>query len=236
VRNGALASLVVIAILAGAGAGYFIGAIGSTREVTTVYSYAQILDSQGMAYINGTVFDVAAVQLNDTSLSGSAVFLFRNVTFTNIPNTSNGTRWMEFSVLPVGSNRTPQDLKAYWWPPISFSRGDNEAFTSGMSPIVGVMMKPNDTAYVYLLVSNTGPVILSASTAWRIAETSPQFVSLVQGKNVTYSGAAESLTSIGANFLVTDSKGSEEIIVVALALGPGDIPTGTVDGVEVFPA
>ncbi len=88
----------------------------------------------------------------------------------------------------------------------------------------------------------TGLVIpaLSNSTAWRIAETSPQFMSLTQGKNVTYTGAAGSLIgntvmSIDANFLVTDTNGGKEVIIVSMAVGPGNVPNGDVIGVKVLP-
>jgi hypothetical protein len=110
--------------------------------------------NQGTIAINGTVFDVTALRLNNASnLDEGTVVLFRNITFTCIPNTSNGTRWMEFLVKPVGSHGMPQDLKALWWPPFAFAHGYNEAFTRGLTPVAGVIMKPNDTSYVYLLVS-----------------------------------------------------------------------------------
>jgi len=81
---------------------------------------------------------------------------------------------------------------------------------------------------------------LSAVTAFRIAYTSSQFVNLVHGMNVTFTGAAVSegsgVESIDANFLVTGSNGGHEIIVVAMATGPDGTPNGSVLLVRVLPA
>ena len=88
----------------------------------------------------------------------------------------------------------------------------------------------------------TGLVIpaVSNSTAFRIAETSSQFMSLIQGKSVEYSGAAASIhcntvESIDANFIVTDNQGGKEDVIVSMAVGQGNVPNGTVISVQIRP-
>lgn len=88
----------------------------------------------------------------------------------------------------------------------------------------------------------TGLVIpaVSNSTAFRIAETSPQFLSITEGKTVRYSGSAASIhcntvESIDANFIVTNAQGGEEDVIVSMAVGPGNVPNGTVISVQVGP-
>ena len=78
------------------------------------------------------------------------------------------------------------------------------------------------------------------STLLRIAETSPLFVSLTQGRSVKYIGSAASLRcstleSIDANFAVTNKQGGGEDVIVSLAVGPGNVPSGVVIGVQVRP-
>jgi hypothetical protein len=154
-KRGFLVAMLVILIMSLGLNGYLVLRNSSLSQTnSSLTSEVQTLGKEGALVINGTGFDVMALRLNDASgLPEGTVVLFRNITFTYLPNTSNGTRWMEFSVKPVNSHGMAQDLKAFWWPPASFTRGYNDAFTSGMNPIAGVMMKPNDTAYVYLLVS-----------------------------------------------------------------------------------
>jgi len=109
----------------------------------------------GTIVVNGTTFDVTALQLNNDTYKPAegTVVLFRNVTFTYVPNASNGSQWLEFVVKPVGGNVASQDLRAYWWPPGGYPWGRNETFTKGMSPTAGVMVKSTYPSYVYLLVS-----------------------------------------------------------------------------------
>jgi hypothetical protein len=156
-RASVVAVILVILVLSLGLNGYLaLQSYSLSQSNSSLTSELQVLERQGTFVINGTVFDVAALRLNNAAgLAGGTVLLFRNMMFSYVPNTSNGTRWMEFMVMPVSNSGMPQDLKAFWWPTVSFTRGYNEAFTSGWNPIAGVMMKPGDTAYVYLLVSIT---------------------------------------------------------------------------------
>ena len=73
---------------------------------------------------------------------------------------------------------------------------------------------------------------MSNATAFPIAETSAQFMSLTQGKSVAHSVGAASwycntMESIDTHFIVTDSQGAWEDVVVSMPLGARQTsPTG----------
>jgi hypothetical protein len=125
----------------------------------TGVSSSNVTLSRGVVGYGGLLFDETGLRLG--SLANLTTVIIRNVTFTYISNTSNGTRWAEFLVsgMAMGSAGGPrwnETLRAYYWCVALCTESQREAFTLGTSPIAGVVTKVGDPGDVYLLVGLPG--------------------------------------------------------------------------------